>query len=97
MSSFAERLKDLRKSKNLTQVNMAAFLGCTEQHYQRLEYGKVTPNAIMLIKLADFFKEQIAYGGGSKNKYNLKILYFCCLLDSWLCWSLQLDYHAYFH
>jgi transcriptional regulator with XRE-family HTH domain len=26
-----------------------------EQHYQRLEYGKVTPNTNMIIKLADFF------------------------------------------
>lgn len=53
--------KELRKSKNLAQVKMASFLECTEQHYQRLEYGKVTPNANMVIKLANYFNVSTDY------------------------------------
>lgn len=61
MASFSERLKDLRKSKNMTQKQMAIFLECIEQHYQKIEYGKVTPNATMIVKLADFFDVSTDY------------------------------------
>jgi len=55
MPSFPDRLKEQRIAKGKTQVNMAKLLGCTEQHYQRFEYGKVTPNIVLLIQLADYF------------------------------------------
>ncbi|BCJ95510.1 hypothetical protein acsn021_30790 [Anaerocolumna cellulosilytica] len=72
MANFSDRLKELRKDKHLTQVNMASFLECTEQHYQRLEYGKVTPNANMIIKLADFFDVSADYLlGRSDNRDRL--------------------------
>jgi transcriptional regulator with XRE-family HTH domain len=58
---FAERLKSLRKSKNVTQVQMAALLGYTEQHYQRLEYGKVNVPMSTLIALAELFNTSIDY------------------------------------
>jgi len=31
--------------------------------------------------LADFLRERVGYTGKSSNKYNLKMLYFCCLLE----------------
>ena len=31
--------------------------------------------------LADSIRAQVAYEGVSKSKYNLKMLYFCCLLE----------------
>jgi len=61
MATFSDRLKELRIAKGDTQVSMARFLGCTEQHYQRFEYGKVTPNAIVLGKLADYFYVSVDY------------------------------------
>ena len=61
MLTFSERLKELRKSKNLTQNDMAKSLQITTRHYQDCEYGKVTPNAIMLIKLADYYNVSIDY------------------------------------
>lgn len=61
MPSFSDRLKELRKSHNVTQVGMSKVLECTERHYQKIEYGKVTPNAPMLIKLADYFDVSIDY------------------------------------
>ena len=40
---------------SLKQVEMAAFLECTEGHYQKIEYGKINLPTLTLIKLADFF------------------------------------------
>lgn len=68
MPSFPERLKELRISKNLTQVKMSELLGFSEQHYQKLEYGKVTPNAILLEKLADYFDVSTDYLLGRTNR-----------------------------
>ena len=61
MIIFAERLKLLRKQKELTQVQMAAFLGCTPQHYQRIEYGKINLPTLDLIALADYFDVSLDY------------------------------------
>jgi len=48
-------LKRLRKNAKMTQVQMAEFLGITEQHYQLYEYGKANPTVDRLEKLADLF------------------------------------------
>lgn len=55
LPSMAERLKPLRKGKGKMQKEMAEFLGVTERHYQKVEYGKVNVSATMLIALADYF------------------------------------------
>ena len=34
---------------------MAELLDCTEQHYQKIEYGKVNVPAATVIFLADYF------------------------------------------
>jgi len=70
MPSFAERLKLLRKEKKLTQVDMANFLECTEQHYQRFEYGKVNVPALTLIALADFFDVSLDFICGRNDNPN---------------------------
>jgi transcriptional regulator with XRE-family HTH domain len=61
MKTFAERLKLLRKQKTLTQVKMSEFLGCTVQHYQRIEYGKINLPTLDLITLADLFDVSLDY------------------------------------
>jgi transcriptional regulator with XRE-family HTH domain len=61
VEKFAERLKLLRKEKRLTQVYMASLLNCTEQHYQRIEYGKVNIPMLDLIFLAEFFGCSLDY------------------------------------
>lgn len=55
LPSVRERLKPLRKAKKITQRQMAELLDCTEQHYQRMEYGKVNLPSTTLIFLADYF------------------------------------------
>jgi len=71
LPGISQRLKPLRKAKGLTQVEMAALLNCTEQHYQRIEYGKVNLPATTLMFLADFFGVTTDYllgrGGGEEE------------------------------
>ena len=55
LPGFSERIKLLRKEKNLKQKDMAALLECTERHYQKIEYGKVNLPTLTLCTLADYY------------------------------------------
>lgn len=55
MEPFGKRLKELRKEKQKTQVEMAQLLDCTDRHYQRMEYGYINVPSLTLIRLADYF------------------------------------------
>jgi len=55
LPSIRERLKPLRKEKKVTQRQIAELLDCTEQHYQRMEYGKVNLPSTTVIFLANYF------------------------------------------
>ena len=55
MESSGRRLKELRKEKHKTQVEMAQLLECTDRHYQRMEYGYINVPSLTLIRLADYF------------------------------------------
>ncbi len=61
LPSIEERLKPLRKQKNLTQKQMAELLGVTERHYQDIEYGKINLPATTLIALSRFFEVTADY------------------------------------
>lgn len=69
LPGLAKRLKPLRQSKGMTQKQIAELLGCTEQHYQKIEYGKVNVPATHLIFFADFFGVTTDYllGRGKAN------------------------------
>lgn len=67
MASFSDRLKELRKSKGLTQKQMAETFDMTERNYQRLE-ATDTPSNETLIKFADFFEVPTDYLLG-RDKY----------------------------
>ncbi|GHU76015.1 hypothetical protein FACS1894188_07880 [Clostridia bacterium] len=55
-----KRLKELRKSKKVTQAQTADFLGIDARSYQRLEYGG-TPSIGTLVTLADYFGVSVDY------------------------------------
>ena len=61
MKVFGQRLKELRKERNLTQRNIGELLGQTDRHAQALEYGCVNVPALTLVKLADFFDVSVDY------------------------------------
>lgn len=63
-----ERLKPLRKAKKITQKQMAELLDCTEQHCQKIEYGKVNVPATTVIFLANYFGVTTDYLLGQEKK-----------------------------
>lgn len=65
---FSERLKFLRISKNLTQVEMAEQFLITTRAYQYYEAGKREPSIEMLCKLADFFDVSLDYLCGRRDE-----------------------------
>ena len=55
MSTFHERLRTLRESRNIQVATMVELLGMTRRNYQRYEKGEVDPPSSNLVKLADYF------------------------------------------
>lgn len=52
---LGERLRLLRKEKNLRQADVAGLIGVTQAHYQRVEKGKINLPSLTLCTLADYF------------------------------------------
>ena len=50
---FKDRLKQARKSRNLTQQNLADALDITLRTYQRYESGDTEPSLVALSQIAD--------------------------------------------
>ena len=55
MIKFAERLRELRREKKVTQSKMADFLGIKLRSYQNYEGGSRRPDYEGLVALADYF------------------------------------------
>lgn len=67
MPSFADRLKELRKTKNVTQKQIAELLSINERNYRRYEAGDVDPSASNTTKLADYFEVSTDFLLGRSN------------------------------
>ena len=61
MSSFKERLKELRNQKKLTQKQIAELLNITERGYREYEIGNSTPNFERFVFLIDLFDVSADY------------------------------------
>ena len=59
--SFADRLKQLRLCRNLTQKQVYDAIGMSAIGYQRDEYGEREPAYQRLIALADYFDVSLDY------------------------------------
>src|SRR5690606_33247032 len=55
MSALAANLKELRESKNLTQLDIGNYLEMSRVGYSKYERGTAEPNIASLIKLADLY------------------------------------------
>ena len=64
---FADRLKELRKEKNMTQVQLAEALGVSKGTIAMWEIGKREPNFETLNRLSDIFDKRIDYILGYSN------------------------------
>lgn len=68
MEKFNERLRELRKSKSVTQKEIAQELNVTERNYQSWEGGKTKPGYDAIIALCDFFDCSADYLLGRTDK-----------------------------
>ncbi len=50
-----KNLKEARHKAGMTQKQVAEYLGITEQHYQRIEYGTTMGKIALWDKLEDLF------------------------------------------
>ena len=58
---FKDRLKELRISKNLSQMQLANKTGISQSAIAKWELGKTEPTATAIIILAKFFNESTDY------------------------------------
>jgi len=68
MTTFGRRLQELRKSKHLTQKQMAEHFCITLRSYSRYETNASTPHFATLISLADYFNVSLDYLVGRSDK-----------------------------
>ena len=61
MAKFAQRLKDLRSDKNLTQVDFGAIFNLSKQTISGYEKGDNSPPLETLQKFADYFEVTTDY------------------------------------
>ncbi len=59
--SFGERLRQLRKEKNISQTELAGIFNITSQALSQYELQKRMPDAEMILKLADYFNVSVDY------------------------------------
>lgn len=52
---LGERIKELRDEKNISQKELASFLGVSPSTIGMYEQDRRTPDSEMILKLADFF------------------------------------------
>lgn len=55
------KLRELRKKRNLTQVELGDLLGISHQNISKYETGLIVPDIFILAKLADFFDVTLDY------------------------------------
>ena len=61
------RIRDLREDKDLTQVQVAKFLGMSQTGYSKYETGENDLPTAILIKLARLYNTSIDYLLGETN------------------------------
>ena len=72
MSTFQERLRDLRLGNKIMAKTMAENLGISYRNYQRYERGEMDTPSSKLLSIADFFNVSLDYlVGRSDNPQRL--------------------------
>lgn len=61
---FYQRLRDMREDQNMTQRQVGALLGVTQQQYARWELGKQELPMHLFIILAKFYNTSLDYLAG---------------------------------
>ncbi|SDS84265.1 Helix-turn-helix [Mucilaginibacter mallensis] len=53
LKKLGERIRDIRKEKGITQVQLAHSIGKDQQSIQRLEAGNINPSYYYLCEIAE--------------------------------------------
>lgn len=61
MQVFSERLKELRKSRNLSQKELAEIFNTTNSSICDWECGRTEPNLNTILQIADYFDVSCDY------------------------------------
>ncbi|MDL2248744.1 helix-turn-helix domain-containing protein [Tyzzerella sp. OttesenSCG-928-J15] len=61
MSIFSQRLKELRKARNVKQTDVAEYLGVQPRTIRFYESGTNEPSFELVVKLADFYDVSTDY------------------------------------
>ena len=67
MDGFAERLKELREEKNLSQVEFAKIIGVTHSAVSLWELKKRVPAFDVAVVIARFFNVSLEYLAGMED------------------------------
>ena len=65
---LADRLKQLRKERGLTQNQVAICCDITEKAYQNYELMTREPKVDILVRIADFYEVSLDYLTGRTDK-----------------------------
>ena len=68
MSTFAQRMKELRKERKLKQQQLADQFSVKLRTYQGYEYGESYPEVAKLIAIADYFDVSLDYLVGRSDE-----------------------------
>lgn len=63
-----ERMRELRKERKETQVQVAAAVGITDRQYQRFETGVNLPGYENFVAIADHFGVSLDYLAGRSDE-----------------------------
>ena len=63
-----ERIRDLREDSDLTQAQVAEYLGMSQTGYSKYETGENSIPVDVVVKLADFYKTTTDYLLGRTDK-----------------------------
>ena len=66
------RLKELRRSKGISQLKLAMDLNTNQNTISRYETGEREPGILELIKIADYFGVSVDYLIGRTNKPDMQ-------------------------
>lgn len=72
---FPERLKELRKDKQITQKELAIFLNLTANCICEWEKGRSEPNSGTLLELSNFFNVSVDYLLGREDDLGNVVLH----------------------
>lgn len=67
MSTFAERLKELREEKGISQNQLAKATGFSSGGISNWEAGKSIPNVDVIVKFVKYFECTAGYLIGTEN------------------------------